>query len=185
MPSKCSFCRQKYTQFGAYEKHLRTAYRGLDIVLASTVQYFNMESSVSHNQDASERQDSDCESDPGPPGSDPNAFYWDIAYKSDTEGLDDATTSPSASKQIPYKGAGEATGDVHGFEHAYSNLCEDPWAPFNSLQGFKLASWFIEGKVSKSRINQYFLSGEGDAESVAYSSMHTLENHLWLLDPYS
>ena len=66
----------------------------------------------------------------------------------------------------------------HWFEHEYSNLCEDPWAPFNSAQGFKLASWFMEGKVSKSRINQYFSSSLGDAESVGYRSMHTLENHL-------
>jgi len=43
----------------------------------------------------------------------------------------------------------------------------------------------MEGKVSKSRINQYFSSGLGDAESVGYSSMHTLENHLRLLDLYS
>jgi len=75
MPSKCPFCRRKYTQSGAYDKDLRTAHRGLDIVLASTVQYINMESSISHNTDVSECQDSDCESDPGPPGSDPKAFY--------------------------------------------------------------------------------------------------------------
>ena len=102
MPSKCPFCRLKYTQSGAYEKHLRTAYGGLDIVLASTVQYINMESSVSHNPDASERQHSDCESDPGPPGLDPNAFYRDIAYESDTEVLDDAT-SPSAANRFLMK----------------------------------------------------------------------------------
>ena len=149
MPSKCPFCRRKYTWSGAYEKHLGTAHRYLDIVLTSTVQYINMESSVSHNPDASECQDSDCESNPGSPGSDPNAFYQAITHESDTEVLDDAT-SPAAGKQIPYEDAGEATGYVHGFEHEYSNLCEDPWAPFNRAQGFKLRSWFIEGKVSKS-----------------------------------
>jgi len=55
-----------------------------------------METGVSHNPDRSKGQDSDCESDPGPPGSAPNAFYWDIAYESDTEVRDDAK-SPSAS----------------------------------------------------------------------------------------
>jgi len=143
-----------------------------------------MESSVSHNPDASERQDSNCESDPGAAGSEPDELCRDTAYESDTEVFDDAT-SPSAGKQIHYEGAGQVIGDVDDFKHEYSNLCDDPWAPFNSEQGFKLASWFIEGKVSKSRINQYFSSGLGDAESVGYSSMHTLENHLRLLDPYS
>jgi len=90
MPSKCPFCRRKYTRSGAYEKHLRTAHAGLDIVLASTVQYINMESSIAHNPDASERQDSDCESDPGPSGSAPAEFCRDIAYESDTEVFDDA-----------------------------------------------------------------------------------------------
>jgi len=99
MPSKCPFCRRKYTWFGAYEKHLRTAQAGLDILLASTVQYINMESSVSHNPDPSERQDSDCESDPAGPGSEPEEVCRDIAYKSDSQVFDNAT-SPSAGKQI-------------------------------------------------------------------------------------
>jgi hypothetical protein len=143
-----------------------------------------METGVLHNPDTSKRQDSDYESDPGPAGSGRDAFYQDIAYESDMEVLDDAT-SPSAGKQIHYERAGEVIGDVHGFEEEHSNLCEDPWAPFNSELGFKLASWFIDGKVPKSRINEYFSSGLGNAESVGYSSMHTLENHLRLLDPYS
>jgi len=149
MPSKGPFCRRKYTRSGAYEKHLRTAHAGLDIVLASTVQDINMESSVSRNSDASEHQDSDSKSEPGPAGSEPDKLCRDIAYESDTEVFDEAT-SPSASKQIHYKGAGQVIGDVDRFEHEYSNLCDDPWAPFNSEQGFKLASWFIEGNVSKS-----------------------------------
>jgi len=60
-----------------------------------------MESSVTHSPDASERQDSDCESDPGPAGSEPDEFCRDIVYESGTEGFDDAT-SPSAGKQIHY-----------------------------------------------------------------------------------
>jgi len=84
-----------------------------------------MESSVSHNTEASERQDSDGESDPGPAGSEPDELCRDIAYESDTEVFDDAT-SPSASKQIHYGGAGQVIGDVDGFEHEYSNLCDDP-----------------------------------------------------------
>jgi len=142
-----------------------------------------MESSVSHNPDASQRQDSDSESDPGPAGSEPDELCRDIAYESDTEVFDDAT-SPSTSKQIHYEGAGQVIGDINRFAHEYSNLCHDPWGPFNSEQGLKLASWFIEERLSKSRITHYFSSGLGDAESVGYSSMHTLENHLRLLDPY-
>jgi len=169
---------------GACEKHLRTAHPGLDIVLGSTVQYINIVPGVLHNPDTSTCQDCDYESDPGPAGLESDKFCRHISYESDTEVLDDAT-SASAGKHIRYKGAGEVIGDIHGFEAKHSNLCEDPWASFNSAQGVKLVSWFIDGKVSKSSINKYFSSGLGNAESVGYSSVHTLDNHLRLLDPYS
>jgi len=106
-----------------------------------------MESRVSHNPYASQRQDSHWESDPGPAGLEPDEFRRDIAYESDTEVFDDAM-SPSASKEIHSEGAGPVIGDFDGFEHEYSNLCDDSWERFNSEQGFKLASWFIQGKVS-------------------------------------
>ena len=78
---------------GAYEKHLRTAHAGLDFVLASTVQYINIEHGVLNNPDASGRQDSDYESDPGPAGLESDEFCGDISYKSDTEVLDDPTSA--------------------------------------------------------------------------------------------
>jgi len=103
IPSKCLFCCRKYTRSDAYEKHLQTAHAVLDIVLTLTLQYINMESSVSHNPDASQCQDSDSKSDPHPAGSEPHKFCRDIAYESDTEVFDDAM-SPSAGKQIHYLG---------------------------------------------------------------------------------
>ena len=62
-----------------------------------------------------------------------------------------------------YEGAGESIGDVKGFEQEQTNLCQHRWSPFSSAHGFKLASWFIEGKVPKSRINEYFSSGLSNA----------------------
>jgi len=87
--------------------------------------------------------------------------------------------------QEHYPRAGEAMGDVDEFVHEKSNLCENPWAPFRYAQDFKLASWLIQSKVLKSRINEYFASGLGSSGLVSSSSMHTLENHLWSLDPHS
>jgi len=147
MPSKCPFCRRKYRRSGAYEKHLRTAHASLDIVLASTVQYNNIQTGELLNADASECQDSDYKSDPGPAGLKPDALCPDIPYESDAEVFD--TTSACAGKQNHFEGVGEVIGDVARFDEEHSNLCADPWAPFNSAEGFKLASWFIDGKVSK------------------------------------
>jgi len=134
-----------------------------------------------HHPEASELQDSDYQSDPDSTGHELDAF---TAHESDTEIPHDSTSSLPG-RQEHYPRAGEAIGDVDGFEQENSNLCEDPWAPFSFAQGFKLASWFIQSKVPKSRINEYFSSGLGSFVLVSYSSMHTLENHLRSLDPHS
>ena len=169
MPSKCSFCRKKYTQAGAYEKHLRTAHANLDIILASTVRYTS--SAITYHKDTEtdllhheghERPDSDYESDLDSTGRGHDAFTDDIAKESDTEMLN-GTPGSLAGQQTHYEGSGEAVGDVNGFEQECDILSKDPWAPFTSAHGFKLASWFIQNKVSKSQINEYFTNRLGNS----------------------
>jgi len=121
MPSKCPFCHQKYSRSHAYEKHLRTAHASLDIVLASTVPYNNIQTAELRNADPSECQGSDYESDPGPAGLEHDAFCGDIAYESDPDIFD--TTLACAGKHNHFEGAGEVIRDVAGFVNEYSNLC--------------------------------------------------------------
>jgi len=120
-----------------------------------------------------ERPDSDYESDPEPTGPEHDVLSAHVVYEPDTEVLNN-TASFSGGQQTHFPGAGEAIGDVNGFEQEISNLCDDPWAPFPSGRGFRLASWLLESKVPKSRINEYFASGLGNSECVGYGSMHTL-----------
>ena len=190
MPVKCSFCRRRYMRAGPYETHLRKAHADLDIILASTLRNLppnridDPRADIIDHNEPRERPDSDYESDPA---SDPTGYERDaindLTYDSDTKALNDNMSS-SAARQTHYERAGEAIGDVNGFEQEHSNLCKNPWAPFTSAKGFKLASWFLESKSSKSQINDYFANGLGDAASVGYSSMYTLENLLRSLDPY-
>ena len=188
MPSKCSFCRKKYTQAGAYEKHLRTAHANLDIILGSTIRYTS--SAIAYNNDTEtdlchqeghERRNSNYESDPESARRKHDAFNDDIANASDTE-IPNSTTGSLAGKERHYEGSGEAVGDVNGFEAECDDLSEDPWAPFKSVHGFKLASWFIQNKVSKSQINEYFTTGLGNSALAAYNLIHTMENPLRILD---
>ena len=65
------------------------------------------------------------------------------------------------------------------------DLSEDPWAPSMSAHGFKLASWSIQNTVSKAQINEYFTNSLGNSALAGDNSMHTLENQLRILDPYS
>jgi len=159
----------------------------VNIILASTtIRYPSLASHVLDTQTdvVGERPDSDYESDPKPTGREHDVLSGDVVYESDTEVLNN-TASLSGGQQTHFSEAGEAIGDVNGFEQEISNLCDDPWASFPRGQGFRLASWLLESKVPKSQINEYFASGPGNSESVGYGSMHTLEKHLWELNPYS
>jgi len=117
----------------------------------------------------------------GATGGEHDVLSSHVVYEFDTEVLNNAA-SFGYSQQMHFRGAGEAIGDVNGFEQEICNLCDNPWAPFPSGQAFMLASWFLESKVLKSRINEYFASCLGNSESVGYGSMHTLAKHLQELD---
>jgi len=187
MPSKCLFCRQKYTQAAAYEKRLPTTHANVNIILASTT--IRYPSSPSHVLDTQtdvvgEHPGSDYESDPEPTGRKHDVLSGDVVYESDTEVLNN-TASFCGGQQTHFPGAREAIGDLNGFEQEIRILCDDPWTPFPRGQGFRLPSWLLESKVPKSRIQDYFASGLGNSESVGYGAMHAFEKHLWELDPYS
>jgi len=95
------------------------------------------------------------------------------------------TAAFSSGQQTHFPGAGEPIGDMNWFEQEISNLCDNPWAPLPSRQGFRLAAWLLLSKVPKSQIDEYFASGLGNSESVGYGSMHMPEKHLRELDLYS
>jgi len=192
MPVKCSFCRKRNKRAGAYTTHLRSAHANLDMVLASTIRnqpadiLTDRGTDLSDAKEAIEHSDSDYESDPAgdTAGSERDAPDDTLWREPETELLED-NTYPVPAEQADYPGAGEAIGEVKEYKEEYRDLCKNPWAPFASAQGFKLVSWFIESKGSKTRINDYFSNGSGNSTSVGYSSMHTLENLLRHLDPDS
>ena len=182
MPIKCAFCRRIYARAGPYEKHLPTAHANLDIVLASTVRYTNSDAETDLlHQEGQARLDSDYESEPEPTGRELDGYRDDITHEFDTEILGDSTSSLRA-RQKHFERAGNTIRDVNGFEREHHNLCNDPWAPFTSASSFKLASWLIQTKVSKSQINEYFSSDLGDLTTDDYCSMYTFENYLLFLD---
>jgi len=176
----------------AHTRHLRSAHANLDILLASTIRnppaavLTDRATDLSDSDGPIEHSDSDYESDPAgdTAGSERDAPDDPLRRQPETEVLED-NTYPVAAEQEDYLSAGEAIGELKVYKEECRDLYENTWAPFASAQGFKLASWFIESKVAKRRINDYFLNGIGNSTSVGYSSMHTLEYLLRHLDPYS
>ena len=165
MPVKCSFCRQRYERAGAYETHLRIPHADLDIVLASIIGnppadvLNHCGAALSDTNEHVQQPDSarDDKSDPArdPAGNEHDSPYDTLIHESDMEALDsEDSTSSVAAEQEDYQRTGEAIGEVRGYLEECSNLCEEPWAPVSFAQGFKLVSWFIESKVSKTRGNE-------------------------------
>ena len=76
-----------------------------------------METSISHHGEASEPQDSDHESDPDPTGHELDAF---TAHQPD---IPDDSMSSLPGREEHYPRAGEAIGNVDGFEQEHSKLC--------------------------------------------------------------
>ena len=136
------------------------------------------------HQKGHQRRDSDYESDLDTAGHEHDAYNDDIANASDTQ-IPNGTPGSLAGKETNYDGSGEAVGDITGFEQECNDSSEDPCAPFMSAHRFKLASWFIQNKVSKSQINEYFTNGLAISALASYNSMHTLEDHLRFLDLFS
>jgi len=120
----------------------------VNIIIASTsIQY---PSSASHVHDmqtdvVGECPDSHYESDPEPTGHEHDVLSGDVVYESDSEVLIN-TASCSSSQPTHFPSIGGPIVDVNGFEQEIINLCDDPWAPFPSREGFRLAFWLLRVK---------------------------------------
>jgi len=106
----------------------------------------DVETSILHQVQASELQDSNYESDPDPRRHGPEAF---TAHEFDTE-IPDNSTSSLPSRLGHYPRAGEAIADVDGFEQDNSYSREDIWESFSCVRGFNMACCFLQSKVHKS-----------------------------------
>ena len=60
----------------------------------------------------------------------------------------------------------------------------NPWEPFQTLHDFKLARWFIQSKVPRSRIDEYFATGLSTSRLPSFSSAYKLEQCLNVVDPF-
>lgn len=103
------------------------------------------------HRECHKRRYSNYESDPNSARCEHDAFSDVIANLSDSE-FPNSTPGSFAAKDTHYEGTREAVGDVNRFEQECNHLSEDHWAPFMSAHGFKLASWIIQNKLSKSQV---------------------------------
>ena len=71
--------------------------------------------------------------------------------------------------------AGRPLGDVTGYEELDQTMIEEPWSPFSSERDFNLASWFMQSKVAKTLIDDYFGKDLGGMQRGSFQSAYSLE----------
>ena len=166
--TKCPYCRRRYQQASAYEKHLQTIY--LDIVLSlSAIADATSRVRTTFVPDQSKNlTDSDYESHPELETTDFHTASGviDDMWNSDTE---DTPHLPVCghplSGQETIRGAGRPLGKVLCYTQLNKAITDDLWSPFASESDFNLDSWFVQSKVAKSEIDMYFAKGLGDTNS--------------------
>jgi len=184
--TKCPYCRRRYQQATAYEKHLQIMH--LDIVLSlSAIADAASMGPTFVREELENLTDSDYESDCRlkiPDFHTASGEIDDMQNDSDTEEVSHppVRVHPSGQETIP--GAGRPLGKVAGYTELNKAMTDDPWSPFSSENDFNLASWFVRSKVAKSQIDAYFAEGLGGTDSRLFRSAYTLRQHLDILDPF-
>ena len=96
----------------------------------------------------------------------------DMENDSDLEGvfrLPD-TSIPWSQHRIP--DAGRPLGNVTGYEELNQAMLEELWFPFSSECDFNLASWFVQSKVARTQIDDYFGKGLVGMEGGSFRSAY-------------
>ena len=67
------------------------------------------------------------------------------------------TVIPGSRQTIP--DAGRPLGNVTGYEEHDQAMLDQPWSAFSFERDFNLASWFVQSKIAKKRIDDDFGKG--------------------------
>ena len=203
MSTNCPYSCRRYQHAAAYEKHVRAAHHDILLFRHQTADFGSATSSMqtAFNEDATAnlRQtsagdefaeswgNSDYESDPA-------ILSHDLRSEQERVGdMDNDSDSADVSQQpdtsIPWSrqtipDAGRPLGDVTGYEELNKAMLDQPWSPSSSERDFNLASWFVQSKVAKTQIDDYFSKDLGSMERGSFRSAYSLEKQLSTLDPF-
>ena len=187
--TKYPYCRRRYQQAAAYEKHLQTIH--LDIVLSlrlcATADQSTLQPPAFREHENVDPDDSDDESDPEVEIEDQGAYNNIENDRQDDSDAEDTSEPwgrgrPSSQEIIP--GAGRRLGDVVNYTELNLATTNDPWSPFLSEADFNFVSWSVRNKVARSQIDGYFADGLGGTDARSFQSASTIRQHHDALDPF-
>ena len=187
LSTKCPYCRRRYKQAAAYEKHLETMHHDILLSLRAIVDTTLPGLWAFASDENSNQGESEYESDPMleiadcyTPSNDPG----DMQHDSDEEDFAQPPNRGRPSREESIPGAGRALGNVAGYTELNASMKDDPWNPFSSEANFNLASWLVRRKVSWSQIEAYFAEGFGGMDPRSFRSAYTFQQYLDVPDPF-
>ena len=92
------------------------------------------------------------------------------------------TSFPCCRQTIPE--AGRPLGDVTGYEKLNQAILDQSWSQCSSEDDLNLTGWFVQSKIAKMGIDDYFGKGLGGIEHGSCLSAYLLEKQLETLDPF-
>jgi hypothetical protein len=166
MPQRCPFCRSSYEYSIALINHVRAKHpRQAEL-------YFDEPTIDEPSTDDEELADAGYQLKPNSNDADILVDYdsdEELATKSDEESEPEANTLPPITQYF-LQDAGRSMGDI---PDTSGSLLEDPFFPFHTAYDFHLAKWFVDSKITKRKIEEYFKKGLYQGAG-SYRSAYTL-----------
>jgi len=142
--TKCPYCRRRYQQAAAYEKHLQTIHLDIILSLRANADLTTPGPPAFVHDETINQSDSDYESDYRLEIADCCVASSEIddvmQNNSDAEHISHPPVCGRPSSQETISGAGRALSDVANYMKLNRAMTDDPWNPFWSEEDFDLAS---------------------------------------------
>jgi len=185
--TKCPYCRGRYQQAAAYEKHLQAMHLDIVLSLDANADLTSPGPPAFVHDENINQSNSDYESDYRLEMADCRAASSeiddDMQNDSDAEDVSHPPVCRGPWSQETISGAGRVLSDVADYTRLNMAMTDDPWNHFSSKDEFNLASWLVRIKIAKLQIDAYFAKGLGGTDSRSFWSAYTRREHLDVLDP--
>jgi len=142
--TKCPYCRRRYQQAAAYEKHSQTMHLNILLSLPANADLTSSGPPAFVYDENINQSDSDYKSDHRMEITDccaaSSKIDNDIQNDSDAEDISHPPVCRRPSSQETISSTGRVLSDVAGYTELNRAMTDDSWNPFSSEDDFNLAS---------------------------------------------
>jgi len=172
------YCRRRYQQAAAYEKHLHTMHRDIILSLRANADLYSPGPPAFLRDENINQSDSDYKCDYRQEIADcrtaSSEIDDDMQNDSDAEDISHPPVCGRPLSQETISGTGRRLSDVADYTKLNRAMTHNPWKPFSSEDDLNLASWLVRSKVAKSQIDGHLAEGMGGTDSRSFWAAYTM-----------